>query len=66
MNFSILMVQIIILKDLFVSERFRKRGIAKSLVVEVAKIARNTGACRINWYVLSRNKQAVEFYRKVD
>lgn len=61
----------IFLEDLFVKPAFRKRGIGKALLVELARIAQENGCGRFEWMVLDWNAPSIAFYeamgaRKVD
>lgn len=51
------------LEDLFVRPAFRGRGIGKSLLGHLAKIAVDEGCGRFEWQVLNWNTPAVEFYQ---
>ena len=51
------------LEDLFVREKFRKRGIGKSLLAEVARIAVKEQCYGIHWEVLDWNQKAIELYK---
>lgn len=51
------------LEDLFVREPFRKRGIGKALLGEVARIAVEEHRYGIHWEVLDWNEQAIEIYK---
>ena len=51
------------LEDLFVREEFRKRGIGKALLAEVAGIAVREQCCGIHWEVLDWNERAIELYK---
>ena len=51
------------LEDLFVREKFRKRGIGKALLAEVARIAVNEQCYGIHWEVLDWNQKAIELYK---
>jgi GNAT superfamily N-acetyltransferase len=53
------------LEDLFVRPEFRKRGIGKSLLIHLAKIALAEGCGRFEWQVLDWNKPAIEFYQSL-
>ncbi|MCA1779890.1 MAG: GNAT family N-acetyltransferase [Xanthomonadaceae bacterium] len=50
------------LEDLFVPERFRRRGIGKALLLHLAGVARERGCGRMEWSVLDWNTPAIEFY----
>ena len=51
------------LEDLFVREEFRKRGIGKALLAEVAGIAVSERCYGIHWEVLDWNEKAIELYK---
>jgi GNAT superfamily N-acetyltransferase len=51
------------LEDLFVEDRWRRHGVGRALLLEVARIARARGCPRLEWSVLDWNQPAIEFYR---
>jgi len=51
------------LEDLFVREKFRKRGIGTALLAEVARIAVEERCYGIHWEVLDWNSTAIELYK---
>ncbi len=51
------------LEDLFVKPEKRGKGYGRSLLVELAKIARDRGCGRMEWAVLDSNEPAIQFYR---
>jgi GNAT superfamily N-acetyltransferase len=53
------------LEDLFVLPEFRRMGIGKLLLREVALIAHQRNCGRLEWSVLDWNTPAVNFYRKI-
>jgi GNAT superfamily N-acetyltransferase len=53
------------LEDLFVKPEFRGRGIGKSLLLEVARIAARQKCGRYSWQVLDWNKPSIEFYQSL-
>jgi GNAT superfamily N-acetyltransferase len=55
----------IYLEDLFVEPAFRGKGIGKSLLVYLAKLAQERGCARLDWSVLDWNEPAKSFYRKL-
>ena len=55
----------IYLEDLFVRPEHRGRGIGKSLIAAVARVAVDRGAGRLDWAVLSWNTPAIDFYRSL-
>ena len=50
------------LEDLFVRPAFRGRGIGKSLLVHLARLALQRGCGRFEWAVLDWNRPARDFY----
>ena len=55
----------IYLEDLFVEPQFRGKGVGKSLLAYLAKLAEERGCARIDWAVLDWNEPAKAFYRKL-
>ena len=53
------------LEDLFVLETFRGKGIGKSLLAAVAKLALEEGCFGLRWEVLDWNLPAIQFYEKL-
>jgi len=53
------------LEDLFVRPRFRGRGIGKSLLVHLARVALKNNCGRLVWQVLDWNTPAIEFYESL-
>ncbi len=51
------------LEDLFVLPDYRGRGIGKSLIRHLAKLAVDRGCGRMEWSVLDWNQPAIAFYR---
>lgn len=51
------------LEDLFVRPEKRGKGYGRSLLVKLAKIARDRGCGRMEWAVLDWNEPAIKFYR---
>jgi len=55
----------IYVEDLFVLPQFRRLGIGRELLRQVAAIAVETGCQRLQWEVLDWNTPAVDFYRAI-
>jgi GNAT superfamily N-acetyltransferase len=53
----------IYLEDIFVLPEFRRLGIGKTLLQQVAAIAVENDCTRLQWEVLDWNKSAIDFYR---
>jgi len=53
------------LEDLFVLDKFRGKGIGKTLLAAVAKLALDEGCFGLRWEVLAWNRPAIEFYEKL-
>ncbi|MBO7214757.1 MAG: GNAT family N-acetyltransferase, partial [Clostridia bacterium] len=50
------------LEDLFVKPEYRKRGHGKALIKQVARIAVERGAGRLEFTCLDWNKPSIDFY----
>jgi len=55
----------IYLEDLFVRPKFRGKGIGKSLLLELIKLAEERKCGRVEWCVLDWNEPAIKFYKKL-
>jgi len=53
------------LEDLFVKPEFRRLGIGRRLLTELARIAVARGCGRFEWSVLDWNTPAIEFYTRL-
>jgi len=53
------------LEDLFVTPEFRRLGIGRRLLTELARIALERGCGRFEWSVLDWNTPAIEFYKRL-
>ena len=53
------------LEDLYVEPEYRRHGIARALMVDLAKIARDKGCGRFQWSVLRANQDAIRFYESL-
>ncbi len=53
----------IYLEDLFVDEQHRGKGFGKALLVHLAKLARERGCGRLEWWVLDWNEPSIRFYK---
>jgi GNAT superfamily N-acetyltransferase len=53
------------LEDVFVLPEVRGRGVGKSLLAAVAKVAVQRGCGRLEWAVLDWNSPAIGFYKKL-
>ena len=53
------------LEDIFVEERFRGRGIGKSLLAHLAARCRRENLGRLAWWVLDWNEKAIGFYESL-
>lgn len=51
------------LEDLFVRPAFRHQGIGKLLLSHLARLARERGCARFEWWVLDWNEPSIRFYR---
>ena len=50
------------LEDIFISQKFRNKGIGKLFFKNLLKIAKKNKCGRMEWVVLDWNKNAIEFY----
>ena len=65
-NYSTFLTQPgIYLEDLFVRPAYRHQGIATALLRQLASLARDRGAGRLEWSVLEWNQPAIAFYEKI-
>lgn len=55
----------IYLEDLFVRPRFRRRGLARALLSELARNCRDNGYTRLSWSVLNWNVDAIALYDRI-
>lgn len=62
---SFLARQSLYLEDLFVEEKFRHKGIGKELFLSCLKEAKKAKCGRMEWSVLTWNKNAIDFYEKI-
>jgi GNAT superfamily N-acetyltransferase len=53
------------LEDLFVLPDHRSRGIGRSLLAHLARIAIERGCGRLEWAVLNWNREAIRFYESL-
>jgi GNAT superfamily N-acetyltransferase len=53
------------LEDLFVIPEMRGRGFGRTMLIELARIARERGCGRFEWSVLDWNEPAIGFYKKL-
>ena len=53
------------LEDLFVKPEFRRLGIGRRLLTELARMAVERGCGRFEWSVLDWNAPAIEFYKRL-
>jgi GNAT superfamily N-acetyltransferase len=57
--------QSLFVEDLFVREKFRRKGIGKAMLRHMASIARERKCYGMRWEVLNWNTPAIEFYRSL-
>jgi GNAT superfamily N-acetyltransferase len=55
----------IYLEDLFIRPKYRGKGIGKTLLLKLIKIAKNKNCGRVEWCVLDWNEPAIEFYKNL-
>jgi GNAT superfamily N-acetyltransferase len=65
-NFSTFLGQPgIYLEDLFVVPKWRRHGLGRRLLVELARLAVKRGCGRLEWAVLDWNEPAIRFYKSL-
>jgi GNAT superfamily N-acetyltransferase len=53
------------LEDLFVKPEMRSKGFGKAMLAFLAKLAKERGCGRFEWWVLDWNEPAIGFYKKL-
>lgn len=53
------------LEDIFISEKYRNKGIGKLVFKKLIKIAKKYECGRLEWIVLDWNQNAIKFYDKL-
>jgi GNAT superfamily N-acetyltransferase len=65
-NYSTFLAQPgIYLEDLYVRPEARGRGAGRALLAHLARLARERGCGRLEWWVLDWNEPAIRFYRSL-
>jgi GNAT superfamily N-acetyltransferase len=55
----------LVIKELYIAESHRSRGVGKLLMKAVAKEAAATGCGMIKWWVAKWNERGIEFYKRL-
>ncbi len=55
----------IYLEDLYVKPEFRGAGVGKRLLVQLARLAKERGCGRLEWWVLDWNAPSIGFYERL-
>jgi GNAT superfamily N-acetyltransferase len=55
----------LIIKELYIAEPHRSRGVGKLLMKAVAREAKEAGCGMIKWWVAKWNKRGIEFYHRL-
>ncbi|MGI8909148.1 MAG: GNAT family N-acetyltransferase [Rubrobacteraceae bacterium] len=55
----------IYLEDLYVRPEFRGQGMGKAMLSRLARLAKERGCGRLEWWVLDWNEDAIRFYKKL-
>jgi len=50
-------------KKIFVEPKWRRKGLGRQLLIQLAKIANERGYGRVEWSVLNWNEPAINFYK---
>jgi GNAT superfamily N-acetyltransferase len=53
------------LEDLFVSPKFRSKGVGRRLLSHLARVAVERKCGRMEWWVLDWNESAIRFYKSI-
>ncbi|HEV3051353.1 MAG TPA: GNAT family N-acetyltransferase [Longimicrobium sp.] len=65
-NYSTFLAQPgIYLEDLYVHPEARGRGVGRALLAHLARLAKERGCGRLEWWVLDWNESAIRFYRSL-
>lgn len=65
-NYSTFLAQPgIYLEDLYVGPEARGRGAGRALLAHLARLAKERGCGRLEWWVLDWNESAIRFYRSL-
>lgn len=62
---SFLAKKTLYLEDIFITGKFRNKGIGKLFFTDLKKIAKKNKCGRMEWVVLNWNRNAIEFYTKL-
>ncbi|MGB3683233.1 MAG: GNAT family N-acetyltransferase, partial [Rubrobacteraceae bacterium] len=55
----------IYLEDLYVRPEYRGAGIGRALLIHLAKLAKERGCGRLEWWVLDWNEPSIGFYESL-
>jgi len=53
------------LEDLFIDEKYRKKGYGKQIIAYLASIAKKRQYSRIDWWCLDWNQKSIDFYESI-
>lgn len=56
----------IYLDDIIVTEKYRNKGIGKSLLMAIIQLAKQEKLRKVEWQVLKWNTPAINFYKKIN
>lgn len=54
------------IQSVYVNKNFRKKGVFKTLLKKVKKLARKNNVSKIKLYVYNKNNQAIKTYKSLD
>lgn len=55
----------IYIEDLYVKPEFRGNGIGRAMLRHIAKVAKDRGCGKVEWYVTEWNPRAIKFYENL-
>lgn len=65
LNFSSFRGQFgIYLEDIYITEKYRSRGVGELMLKQIARVGKQNGAVRMDFQVLDWNAPAIKFYKK--
>ena len=56
---------ILYIEDLYVVDKYRRKGIGKAILAQLAQISNQHKCCRMEWHVYTWNEPALQFYKQL-